>query len=46
MYQSLIGPMLQQALKQIESMGRETIQPQATILIASFLTEWDPRVPF
>ena len=46
MYQSLIGPMLQQALKQIEAMGGETVQPLATIVIAPFLTEWDPSVPF
>ena len=44
MYQSLIGPMLQQALKQIEAMGGETVQPLATIDIAPFLSEWDPII--
>ena len=44
MYRSLIGSILQEALKQIEDMGVETVQPLATILIAPFLTEWDPRV--
>ena len=46
MYQSLIGTMLQQALKQIEDIGGETVQPLATIVIDTFLEEWDPRVPF
>ena len=46
MYQYLIFPMLQQALKQIEAMVGETVQPLATIVIATFLTEWDPSVPF
>ena len=38
--------MLQQALKQIEEMGGETVQTLATIVIAPFLTELDPSVPF
>ena len=46
MYQSLTGPMLQQTLKQIEAMGVETVQQLATIVIAPFLTEWNPIVPF
>ena len=46
MYQYLIGPILQQSLKQIEAMGGETVQPLATIVIAPFLTDWDPSVPF
>ena len=46
MYQYFICPMLQQALKKIEPMGVEAVQPLATIVIAPFLTEWDPSVPF
>ena len=46
MYQSLIGTMLQQALKQIEDIGGEKVQPLATIVIDTFLTEWSPSVPF
>ena len=44
MHQSLIGTMLQQALKKIEAMGGETVQPLATIVIAPFLKEWYPSV--
>ena len=46
MYQSLIGPMLQQYRKQIEAMGVDTVQTLATIVIAPFLTEWDPSFTF
>ena len=46
MYKFLIGPMLQQALKQIEAMGGEKLQPLATIVIVPFLTEWDSSVYF
>ena len=46
MYRSLIGPMLQQALKEIEAMSVETVKPLATILIAPFLTGWAPSFPF
>ena len=38
--------MLKQAFKQIEAMGVETVQPLETIVIAPFLTEWDPSVTF
>ena len=31
------GTMLQQSIKQIEAMGGETVQPLATIVIATFL---------
>ena len=44
MYQYLIGPMLQQAIKQIEAMGGETVQTLAIIAIDPFLTEWDPSI--
>ena len=44
MYQSLIVTMLKQSLKIIESMGGDMVQPLATIVIANFLTEWDPSV--
>ena len=46
MYISLIGPMIQQALKKIEAMGVDTVQTLAAIVIAPFLTEWYPSVPF
>ena len=44
MYRYFIGPMLQQALKQIEAMVGETLQPLETIVIHPFLTVWDPSV--
>ena len=46
MYQYLIGTILQQSIKKIEAMGGETIQPLETIVIALFLTGWDPSVHF
>ena len=46
MYRSCIGPMLQNVLKQIDTMGGETVQPIATIVISPLLKEWDPSVPF
>ena len=36
--------MIQQALKQIETMGGEMVQPLATIVIALLPTEWSPSV--
>ena len=46
MYRYLIVPMLQQDLKQIQAVGVDMVKPLATIMIAPFLTEWDPIVPF
>ena len=46
MYQSLIGPMLQQDLKQIEAMGGDTVQPLKTIVISPLLTQGDSSVTF
>ena len=46
MYRYLIGPMLQQDLKQIEAMVGETVQSLETIVIDHFLAEWAPIVTF
>ena len=34
------------ALKQIEYMCVDTVQPLATIVVAPFPKDWDPSVPF
>ena len=38
--------MLQPSLRQIESMGGETVQSVATMVIVTFLIEWATRIPF
>ena len=38
--------MLQPALRQIEDMSGETVQTLATMILAPFITEWVPSIPF
>ena len=38
--------MLQPALRKIEAMGGEAVQPVATMVITHFLVELAPSIPF